>query len=220
MFYWAQFGTSTITGLAPTFIQFRTTAGGTLAPPSISDPGSVGAYVFQYNALTQIFFQLDGATTGLAFSDRYVTGVLDPFDNLGFTLQALGNTNVALGTTNVAIGTTLIGYGVSNIALGTSNLAQGLTALGYGVSGFALGLSIFAQGQTAAALTGNTASSFGTELVDPTTVFGFLKRAQETREGNETYTKASGALDIYSRGSSQILAEKVISDSTVETTKT
>jgi len=198
-------------------------------------------YFFAYNAATQIAFILDGATSGLSFNDRYVQGVLDPFDNFGTTLTAIGNTSIALGVTNVAIGTTLIGYGVSNIALGTSNLAQGLTSLGYGVSNFALGTSNFALGVTnlgygvsnfalgnlitaqAATLVSNlggTASSFGTDLVDPTTVFGFLKRALETREGNETYVKATGILDIYSRGSSQLLAEKTISDSTSETTKT
>lgn len=192
MNYWAQFGASTVSGLAPTFIQFRTTAGGTLAPPSVSEPGSFGMYMFAYNAATQIAFVLDGATSGLAFADRYVTGVLDPFDNFGTTLVAIGNTAIALGVTNVAIG-------ISNIALGVSSIAQGIAG---------------------ASLIGTTASSFGTNSVDPTTVFGFLKRALETREGNETYVKTTGILDVYSRGSSQLLAEKTITDSTSTTTKT
>lgn len=175
--YWLAFGASAVSGLAPTFINFRTTAGSTLAPPSISEPGSFGRYLFSYDALTNICFIADGATTGLAFSDRYITGVLDPSDNMGVTLQALGNTAVALGISNLAQGATMI-----------SNL-------------------------------GGTSSSFGTNSVDPTTVFGFLKRALEGREGNETYMKATGILDIYSRGSSQLLAEKTIDDDSSSTTK-
>lgn len=145
-------------------------------------------YLFSYDPLTQIAFICDGATTNLAFSDRYVQGVLDPFDQFGVTLNFAA-------------------------AQGTSLLAQGLSAYALGVSNYALGL----VNQT---LVGTTASSFGTDLVDPTTVFGFLKRAQETREGNETYTKASGDLDIYSRGSSQLIASKTVSDTTAQTTKT
>lgn len=190
--YWLSFGASAVSGLAPTFIQFRSTAGSTLAPPSISEPGSFGMYLFNYDPITQVAFICDGATSGLAFNDRYVQGVLDPFDQFGVTLVAIGNSAIALGTTNI----------------------------GFGVSNFALGTSIYALGATNSALVGSTSSSFGTDSVDPTTIFGFLKRAQETREGNEAYTKSSGALTISSRGSSQLLATKAISDSTTSTTKT
>lgn len=190
--YWLSFGASAVSGLAPTFIHFRTTAGGTLAPPSISEPGSFGMYLFNHDPITQVAFICDGATSGLAFSDRYVQGVLDPFDQFGVTLVAIGNTGAALGTTAVALGTSIL----------------------------ALGTSLYAFGVTNSALVGNTSSSFGTDSVDPTTIFGFLKRAQETREGDETYTKSSGALTISSRGSSQLLATKSISDTTTETTKT
>ncbi len=211
--YWLSFGASAVSGLAPTFTQFRSTAGGTLAPPSISEPGSFGMYLFNYDPITMVAFVCSGVTTGLAFNDRFVYGVLDPFDQFGVTMVAQGNTLVALGTSNIALGTTavalgntMVGFGFSNFALGTSN--------------YALGTSIYALGLSQSALVGSTASSFGTDASDPTTVFGFLKRALETREGDETYTKGTGILDIYSRGSSQLLREKTISDSASTTTKT
>lgn len=190
--YWLSFGSSAVSGLAPTFIQFRSTAGGTLAPPAITEPGSFGMYLFNYDPITQVAFICDGFTSGLSFSDRYIKGVLDPFDQFGVTMVAYGNTLVALGT--------------SAIAQGVSILAQGA--------------SIYAFGSTNSALVGTAASSFGTNASDPTTIFGFLKRALETREGNETYTKSSGALNIYSRGSSQLLAAKTVADSATETSKT
>lgn len=181
-----------MSGLAPTFIQFRSTAGSTLAPPAITEPGSFGMYMFNYDPITMVAFICDGFTSGLAFQDRYVQGVIDPFDQFGVTLNAIGNSAIALG--------------VSNLALGTSNLAQGA--------------SLLALGYTNAAVIGTSASSFGTDSADPTSVYGFLKRALETREGNETYAKATGILDIYSRGSSQLLREKTIADSASTTTKT
>lgn len=156
-------------------------------------------YLFNYDPITMVAFVCSGVTTGLAFNDRFIYGVLDPFDQFGVTMVAQGNTLAAIGTSNIALGT-------SNIALGTSNLAQGV--------------SLLALGFTNAAVIGTAAASFGTDSSDPTSVYGFLKRALETREGNETYTKATGVLDIYSRGSSQLLREKTIADSTSTTTKT
>ena len=188
--YWLSFGASAISGLAPTFIQFRSTAGSTLAPPSITEPGSFGMYLFSYDPITQVAFICDGATTGIAFSDRYIQGVLDPFDQFGVTLVAIGNTCTALGMTSVALGTTAV----------------------------ALGTSLYAFGATSNALIGTTSSSIGSDSVDPTTVFGFLKRAQETREGEEIYLKDSGLLGIYSRGATAtLLREKTITDSTTST---
>ena len=67
---------------------------------------------------------------------------------------------------------------------------------------------------------GTTASSFGTTSTDPGTLYGYLKRLQENLEGNQTFTKATGTLDIYSRGSSTLLIEKALSNSTTAATKT
>lgn len=226
--YWASFGASAVSGLAPTFIVFVSPGGGNGTPPSISEPGSKGLYKFSYDAsLTQIAFILDGFTSGLAFQDRYVHGVLDIYDQTGFSLNAMGASVsamgvslAALGVSQLSLGTSLMAFGASNFALGTSNYALGVSNLALGVSNLALGVSNYAALATLTAGVGTTASSYGTDSVDPTTLFGFLKRAQETREGNETYTKATGSLAIYSRGSSQLLTTKTISDSTTSTTKT
>jgi hypothetical protein len=190
--YWLSFGASAVSGLAPTFINFRSTAGSTLAPPAITEPGSFGMYLFNYDPITMVAFICDGFTSGLAFQDRYIQGVLDPFDQFGVTMVAQGNTLTAFGTSLYAFGTSI----------------------------YAQGTSIYAFGATSSAIVGTSASSYGTDSSDPTTVYGFLKRALETREGNETYVKATGVLDIYSRGSSQLLAEKTITDSTSTTVKT
>lgn len=67
---------------------------------------------------------------------------------------------------------------------------------------------------------GTTASSFGNTATDPATVFGYLKRLQEFNEGNSNFNKTSGAWDIYSRGSSTLLIEKIVSDAGGSVTKT
>ena len=232
MNYWMTFGASNVSGLAPTFIQWRTTAGGSLAPPSISEPGSGGGYMFAYNALTQIFFQCDGATSGLSFNDRYVFGVVDPSDNFGFTLSSMAATmanfapvvisGYSAGVAGLSQGIQSYSLVVQNYSLGIQNyslIVQGLSLAAINVDSYSLSVSMFSLAIQGASLLGTTASSFGTNLVDPVSVFGFLKRAQEVSEGNETYTKASGLLDTYSRGSSQLLIEKTISDDNTSTVK-
>ena len=150
--YWFAFGTgnpATYSGLAPTFISFVNNAGTTYPGPTITERAATGLYQISYGATQTMAFTLDGATTGLATSDRYIAGVFDPYDQFGVTLNAA----FALGTTSVAIGTTLIGYGASGFAqgatlfgFGVSGFAQGSTLFGFGVSGFAQGASLNAQG--------------------------------------------------------------------------
>lgn len=226
--YWLSFGDTAITGLAPTFTQFRTTAGSTLPPPGITAPGAFGMYMFEYEALTQVAFVCDGATTGL--SQRYINGVLDPFDLFGYTLNTMGasmnvmgNSLSVMGGSLSVMGGSLNAMGVTVISLANlidAGFSQGVLNYSLIVQNYSLAVQNYSLAIQGASLLGDTASSFGTNLADPTTVFGFLKRAQEDLEGNEVYTKASGDLDIYSRGSSYLLAEKLISDSTTETTKT
>lgn len=253
--YWLTFGASAVSGLNPTFIQFRTTAGITQAPPAITEPGSFGMYLFNYAATTNIAFVCDGATSGLAFTDRYIKGVLDPDDLFSYSLAAMGVSQSAIGVSLAAVGasiaamgSTFAGFGVSQDAMGVSIAAMGVSQTAMGVSLAAIGVSLgamsvtmqaigstltgigttltgygvslYALGNTNAALIGDTSSSFGTDISDPTTVFGFLKRAEETREGNETYVKASGVMTISSRGSSQLLATKTIAETTTQVTKT
>ncbi len=207
------------TGLAPTFLSFwNLSTGTTNLPPSIAEtnPGKTGIYSFTYGVTQPISFLIDAATTSPGPNSRYVVGQLDPNDRAD-----------EYGTTMIAIGTTLIGYGVTNIALGTSNISQGVTilsALGnqgatvIGIGNTLLGLG-FSTGALEA-LIGDNSSSFGSTSVDPSTVFGFLKRSLEFWEGNQVYTKNNGVLDFYNRGSSTLLREKTITDTTAQTTKT
>lgn len=216
---------------------------------SESLPG-LGLYQFTYGVTQPITFLADAATTSPGAAARYVTGQIDPadrIDEIGTTLVAIGTSNIALGTTNiaigisnialgttnVAIGTTLLGFGASNFALGTTNFALGTTNVALGISNFALGTSIFAGlgtsttilsvGSTLTAigsLLGLATDSYGTTGIDPVTVFGFLRRAQELAEGDEIYTKATGLLDFYSRGQTALLREKTITDTSSTTSKT
>lgn len=67
---------------------------------------------------------------------------------------------------------------------------------------------------------GTTTSSFGTSVADPVDLFGYMKRILENLEGNNTFVKSSGALTIYSRGSSYTLAVKTVTNSVTTVIKT
>lgn len=229
-------------GLAPTFLIFNNN-GSAVTPPSISAvAGATGFYSFTWGTTTPIAFLADAATTSPGSNARYVWGALDPADradeyaatmialgstitaqvtNQGATLVAFGNTSVAIGTTSVAIGTTNAAS-ISN--LGSTLTSIGNTQFAYGATLTAqmlnMGATLSTLGGTLTGLLGTSASSIGSTSIDPTTVFGFLMRAQELAEGNQTYTKSTGVLDLYSRGSSTLLREKTIADSSTSTTKT
>lgn len=66
---------------------------------------------------------------------------------------------------------------------------------------------------------GTTNDSFGSTSVDPSTVFGYLKRGQEDAEGNAQFIKATGVWTVSSRGSSQILFVKTLTNDASESTK-
>lgn len=82
------------TGLAPTFTVFANPAGGATTPPAISEVGSSGIYTFNYDPQGAIAFVVDGATTGLVASDRYIVGALDVGDGLG---PVVGSASDAIG---------------------------------------------------------------------------------------------------------------------------
>lgn len=66
---------------------------------------------------------------------------------------------------------------------------------------------------------GTTDDSFGSTSVDPTTLFGFAKRNLEFEEGNASFNKSTGVWDISSRGSSTLLREKTLANSTTAVSK-
>ncbi len=191
--YWVAFGggnPQTYKGLAPTFISFCKFDGTTLTPPSITEPvTNQGLYAFTLVPSFPIAFIIDGATTGLATADRFVFGSVDPIDMINET----GQTLIAMGSTTLA-GLTSVGQ----------TILAGLTLVYANVGGPNIG---------------STASSYGTNLVDPVDLFGYQKRFQELLEGNETYSKSTGVLNIYSRGSSQLLRTKTITNDATGVTK-
>jgi len=154
--YWMMFGSGNPadnTGLAPTMIVFQTAGGTAVAGPAITEPGTgTGLYKFSYGPTASIVFVCDGGS-GLADSDRYITGALDP-------IQAVDEK------------------------------------------------------------VGSSADSFGSTSVDPTTIFGYVKRNLEFNEGDASFNKTTGVWDISSRGSSTLLREKTLANNTTSTTKT
>lgn len=211
--------------LAPTFLTFRNAlTGATLSPPSLAQIDVTGIYGFTFSAAFPVYFRVDGITIS-AQADRYVFGIIDPVMDVdsqltaaSATLQALGNTSVALGTTNVAIGLSNYAFGQTNVALGTSNVALGTSNFALNTSIYAQGLSHFSGDSSLIALIGNPSSTFGTDSVDPATVFGYLKRVQEYNEGSQTFNKVSGSWAISSRGGS-LIATKTIGNTSSEVTR-
>lgn len=67
---------------------------------------------------------------------------------------------------------------------------------------------------------GTVADSFGSTSVDPTTVLGYLKRLQEWLEGNANFAKSTGTWQVFSRGSSTMLQQKALTNTTSSATKT
>lgn len=216
--YWLRFGSGnpqSLSGLAPTFITFIDSSGNNITPPAITEPGSKGLYKFSYDPTLTIAFVADGATTGLASSDRYIVGALDAQDTFGVTLNAIGTTQVAMGSTLIGFGNSFVVFSSTFTALNSSFVAVSATLAGMASTLAAMGVTL---GGLEASI-GSTASSFGTDASDPTTLFGFMKRIQELNEGAQTYTKASGALALYSRGASQLLRQLTVSDTATLTTK-
>jgi hypothetical protein len=67
---------------------------------------------------------------------------------------------------------------------------------------------------------GSEDQSFGTDTVDPASVYAFSKRFQELLEGNAKFNKSSGVWEISSRGSSQLLRTKTLTNTLTESNKT
>lgn len=158
--YWLTFGSGdprTNTGLAPTFIIFENNLGATFTPPAITEPvAGTGFYKFGYSlgSSFSIAFCVDGATTALSSSDRYIKGSLDAVQSVdqsvGFQPDSFGSTSVdpqtmfgylkrmqelqeGDATFNKATGTWLISSRGSSTLLRTkalNNLASSITKTG------------------------------------------------------------------------------------------
>jgi hypothetical protein len=224
--YWLRFGFGdprVYTGLAPTLLIFKDNSGTNVTPPSVAEVGSgTGLYAFSFGTTVPIGFLADAATTSPGAAGRYVAGSIDPADRAdeyGNTLVAIGTTNIALGTANSAIGTTIL----ASIPSGLTLTALGNSLVALGTTNVALSTTILANSSTIVVVVsglGSTASSFGDSTTDPVDLFGYIKRTLEILEGNQSYIKPSGALSIYSRGSSVLLASKTITNSVTTVIKT
>lgn len=64
---------------------------------------------------------------------------------------------------------------------------------------------------------GTVADSIGTINVDPTTLFGYEKRAQEFFEGDKVYTKATGVWQNNTRGGT-LIVQKQLTNTTSQAT--
>lgn len=67
---------------------------------------------------------------------------------------------------------------------------------------------------------GFSTDSFGSTSVDPPSIWGYVKRIQELFEGNATYTKATGIWNMFNRGSSTLLRQKALTNTTTAAGKT
>ena len=67
---------------------------------------------------------------------------------------------------------------------------------------------------------GTLTDSIGSTTTDPGSVFAYLKRNQEVSEGNATFSKTTGVWSLYSRGSSTLLREKSLANTTTAVNKT
>ena len=138
--YLLQFGTgnpSSFSGLAPTFITFKTIPGGTnvTPPPGITEiPTATGLYYFTFGATTSVVFTVDGATSGLSDPVRYISGEVSALDQLDVNLAAQGSTLVAIGNTLAAMGSSFAPF-LSLIGTTTSSFGDSttdpLTVFGY-----------------------------------------------------------------------------------------
>jgi hypothetical protein len=70
---------------------------------------------------------------------------------------------------------------------------------------------------------GSLSDSFGSTSVDPTSVFGYLKRLQELWEGDSVFTASSGLWQMFNRaslGTTTLLRTKTLVNSGTSVTKT
>lgn len=161
------------TGLTPTMVIWWNQAGGTTASgPSVSEIyAGAGIYTFAWAATTPIAFLCDGFTTGLTTTLRYVSGSLDPSDQIdqyGTTLVALGNTGLAFGESTFQVANILINYGTTLTAIGTTGVALGTSGIALGTTNVAIGTSLTAIGTTLIAGVsglGNTLGALGATIL-------------------------------------------------------
>ena len=150
-------------------------------------------------------------------------GTGDPRLNTGLTPTFIQFFVLASGATLAPPGITetQVGSGAYYFSYGTT---QSIFATADGGAALAAGdrfvSAVLDPIQSVDQKAGYITDSFGSTSVDPSTLFGFAKRMQEWLEGNANYNKSTTLWDVYSRGSSTLLAEKTLTNTTTSATKT
>lgn len=150
-----------------------------------------------------------GATASGMYGFSYNISSTQSICFLAFSVTLLANTNDRY---------------VSGILDPVQAVDQPVVATGITISGMAATLlALGSSSSIANSFIGSTASSIGSTSVDPTTVFGFLKRMTEFLEGDNVFYAAGGTWLIYNRaslGSTTLLRVKTILNSGAGVTKT
>lgn len=207
---------------ATTSIVFVCDGGATLANNVRYIVGSIDPVQAVDEQLTSVGNSLAviGASTAAIGSSVLAIGIAQ--SAMGTSLSAMGSSTAVLGPTLFAIGASVLGIGVNLGAQGTSQLSIGSTVFAIGQTLIQVGQDVLAIGSSTgsvSALIGTPADSFGSTSVDPTTVFGYLKRNLEFEEGQQIFEKQTGVWSIYSRGASTLLREQTLSNTATETTR-
>lgn len=143
-------------------------------------------------------------------SGQPVTGLLPTFITWQF---ADGTTGAPPGITARIAATGIYQFTVSNVTTAIFFVADGATT------------SIGAEQRYIRGsidpgdFIGSPTDSIGSTSVDPSTVFGYLKRLQELLEGDATYNKTSGVWDLFNRGSTTLLRQKTLTNTSALATK-
>ena len=66
---------------------------------------------------------------------------------------------------------------------------------------------------------GYVTDSFGSSAIDPTTVFGYVKRLLENFEGDAIFNKTAACMEYFSRGSSTLIRTKTVTNTSSVSTK-
>lgn len=204
-----------------------TTAMSFLADAATTSPGTSGRYVAgsidpadradEYgNTLTAIGTSQIAQGVSLG---ALGTTILAAETQQGLTIVAMGNSQLAFGFSSIALGTTTL---AAELAQGQTMQAIGLTLTALGITNIAISTSLSATSVTivvSIAGIGTVGSTYGSVGSDPIDLFGYMKRIQENLEGNSTFTKLSGAWQITTRGSSTVLANKSVINTSSTVTK-
>lgn len=67
---------------------------------------------------------------------------------------------------------------------------------------------------------GFSTDSFGSTSADPTSLWGYVKRFLEFWEGDGTFTKSTGIMQYFNRGSTTLLRTKTVTNTTSQSAKT